>query len=275
MGLGSIGLVASRTVRPFATIGKAAEEFGRGDLAVRAHAHRGAEAHDLASRFNRMADRIEHERQISVGEAVCARLAARATLNSLPDPVFVFDPGGEILSLNEAAQELLSPDDHTPPSLHRIDPTLRAALDRARWHVLRGKGLVSPRSLDEAVPPSRSAGDRCFLPRAAPVYGPTGNIIAATVLLQDVTRLRGLDELRSDIVFGVAQRLRTPLTSMLMAIHLCVEGNAGDLSDEQQRLLQTAREDCERLGAGVDELLDLVRLQCDRRALPRPPGTPG
>lgn len=62
------------------------------------------------------------------------------------------------------------------------------------------------------------------------------------------------------LVHGRAQGFRTPLTSMLMAIHLCLDGSAGELSDEQQHLLLTAREECERLQAGVDELLDLARI---------------
>jgi len=266
MGLGTLGLIAARAARPLSTIGKALEQFGRGDLALRAHSQGVAEARDLVARFNAMAERIEHERCVSVGEMLCARVATRATLNSLPDPAFVFDPDGEILSLNEAAQDLLAPGDRGAPSLYRIDPALRAALDSARWHVLRGKGSVAPRTFDEAVT-SRTPGERCFLPRAEPVYGPTGSIIAATVLLQDVTRLRGLDELRSDLVLGMAQRFRTPLTSMLMAIHLCLEGSAGELSREQQRLLLTAREEAERLQTGVNELIDLARLQGERRAI--------
>jgi PTS system nitrogen regulatory IIA component len=41
--------------------------------------------------------------------------------------------------------------------------------------------------------------------------------------------------------------LRTPLTSLRMAIHLCVEGAAGELGDEPLDLLGAARDDCERL----------------------------
>src|SRR4030095_16674024 len=46
-----------------------------------------------------------------------------------------------------------------------------------------------------------------------------------------------------------------------MAIHLCLEGTAGSLTDKQQDLLYAAREECERLQGFVDELLDLARLQ--------------
>jgi signal transduction histidine kinase len=46
-----------------------------------------------------------------------------------------------------------------------------------------------------------------------------------------------------------------------MAIHLCLEGVAGPLTEKQADLLHAGREDCERLQGIVDDLLDLARLQ--------------
>jgi len=107
----------------------------------------------------------------------------------------------------------------------------------------------------------RPEGERVFLPRAEPVYEEGGGIVAATVVLQDVTRLRRFEELRNDLVSTVAHQFRTPLTSLRMAIHLCLEGIAGPVTPKQQELLYAGREECERLQGIVDELLDLARLQ--------------
>jgi NtrC-family two-component system sensor histidine kinase KinB len=59
----------------------------------------------------------------------------------------------------------------------------------------------------------------------------------------------------------VAHEFRTPLTSLRMSIHLCVEGAVGPLTEKQTELLHAAREDCERLQDIVDDLLDLARIQ--------------
>src|SRR5207248_1147029 len=91
-----------------------------------------------------------------------------------------------------------------------------------------------------------------------------GGIVGAAIVLQDVTRLRRFDELKNDLVATVAHEFRTPLTSLRMAIHLCVEETAGPLTDKQADLLHAAREDCERLQTIVDELLDLARIQSGR-----------
>ena len=84
------------------------------------------------------------------------------------------------------------------------------------------------------------------------------------MILQDVTRLRRFEELKNDLVATVAHEFRTPLTSLRMAVHFCTEQVAGPLTDKQAELLHAAREDCDRLQAMVDDLLDFSRIESGR-----------
>src|SRR5262249_47940751 len=84
------------------------------------------------------------------------------------------------------------------------------------------------------------------------------------VILQEITRLRRFDELKNNLVATVAHEFRTPLTSLRMAIHLCLEQAVGPITEKQADLLQAAREDCERLQAMVDDMLDLSRMEAGR-----------
>jgi signal transduction histidine kinase len=56
-------------------------------------------------------------------------------------------------------------------------------------------------------------------------------------------------------------KLRTPLTSLQLAIGLCEEQVAGPLTAQQSKLLADARQDCDRLRAMLSDLLDLARLE--------------
>jgi signal transduction histidine kinase len=121
-----------------------------------------------------------------------------------------------------------------------------------------------PKGFEEAIRVSSAEGDRYLLPRATPVYEPHRGIVGATVIFQDVTRPRRFDELKNDLVATVAHEFRTPLTSLRMAIHLCLEQVVGPVTEKQADLLHAAREDCERLQAMVDDLLDLSRIEAGR-----------
>jgi signal transduction histidine kinase len=151
--------------------------------------------------------------------------------------------------------------------LHALEPALRGVLQQALEHVAAGKGAYLPSGLDGALRVATAQGDRHFLLRATPLYAEEGDVAGTTVVLQEVTRLLRVEELRNHLVATVAHEFRTPLTSLQMAVHLLTEERIGPLTERQADLVYAAREDCERLQATVDELLDLSRIQAGRMEL--------
>ncbi len=257
-------LLTSRLVLPVARLRAAADRIGAGDFSARVPVSGRDELAQLATTFNGMADRLDRYRRSSLGELLLAQQAAQAAIDSLPDPVLVFDAKGDLLIVNRAGEAMLG------AGLASAPVALRAMVETARAHVLAGKGAYVPRGFEDAVHlPSTSDGDLYYLARATPVYGEQGGITGATVILQDVTRLHRFDQLKNDLVATVAHEFRTPLTSLRLAIHLCLEHVAGPLTDKQSDLLYAARDDCERLQRIVDELLDLAKIQGGRMQLQR------
>jgi len=268
VGIGgcALALVASamwmsRLLRPMSVLEQAVKRLGQGDLRARAVVASQDEVGRLASEFNTMAGRLQQYRDSSLGELLQAQQALQAAIDSLPDPVLVVSSLGQLTQVNQAAETLLKvrPDDGDA-WLSAIEGDLRVVIDRARAQVFAGKGAHVPKGLDEAARYATPDGDRHFLPRAGPVYDEKGTINGATIVLQDVTRLMRVDELRNDLVATVAHELRTPLTSIGMAVHLCAEETVGPINAKQADLLFAAKEDCERLQKIVDELLDMSRV---------------
>jgi signal transduction histidine kinase len=268
IGLWFSSALTARALRPVSILSQAVGRLGQGDLEARARVTDRGEIGQLAVDFNAMADRLKGYRESSLGELLQAQQASQAAIDSLPDPVIVFGAQDGILNINQSAEAVLGFSLETPGDpLARVPPEVREVLDRARAHVLSGKGAYLPRGYEEAVRVDLPDGARFFLPRASPVYAETSGVTAATVILQDVTRLRRFDELKNDLVATVAHEFRTPLTSLRMAIHLCAEEVVGPLTEKQAELLTAARQDCERLQGIVDDLLDLSSIQSGRLEL--------
>ncbi len=267
------GLFAStslthRALRPVSVLSQAVRRLGRGDYATRAVVEGRDEIAQLGQDFNAMAEALQQYRQSSLGELLQAQAASQAAIDSLPDPVVVFGAGGGLLNVNRSAESVLRLSlEGGGDVLGRVAPEAREVLERVRGHVLGGRGAYHPRGYEEAVRVALPEGDRWLLPRASPVYGETGEVVGATVILQDVTRLRRFDELKNDLVATVAHEFRTPLTSLRMAVHLVAEGVVGPVTEKQADLLHAAREDCERLQGIVDDLLDLSRIQAGQLQL--------
>jgi signal transduction histidine kinase len=261
--------LTSRVLRPLNVLSQAVRRIGEGDWDARVRLPGGDELSQLASDINTALDKLKIYRESSLGDLLQANEAAQTVLDALPDPVVVFGVAGEMRNVNEAARKIgIDPD--TRPAGIPFGP-LRESVERARDHVLSGRGAYVPRGLEESIPFSIDGEDRSFLPRAAPVYESRRAVTGAVVVLQDATRAKRMEDLKGDWVATVAHEFKTPLTSLRMAVHLCLEGTVGALTEKQQDLLHAGREDCERLQSLVDELLDLSRLSSARLELR--PGT--
>ena len=273
-----IGVLASasataRLLQPLGLLARTVGRIGDGDFDARVAVSGTDELAQLAGAVNAMAMRLGHYRRSSLGELLLAQHGAQAAIDSMPDPVVIYERSGGILNLNRAGEAVLGIEAGVAEAemAVRMPAALRATLERATSHVLAGKGAFVPKGFEEAAAVSTRDGERYYLPRATPVHAEDGTITGAAVVLQDVTRLRRVDELRNDLVATVAHELRTPLTSLRMAIHLLIEQTAGPLTEQQADLLYATRDDCERLQATVDEVLDLARIQSGRIELnPRP-----
>jgi two-component system, NtrC family, sensor histidine kinase KinB len=262
LGVVTTSRAIALALRPLNVLTHAVRRIGDKDFAARARVEGTDEIASLAADFNAMAERLAEFEQSSLGAVVQARQASHAAIESLPDPVMVFDAAGRILAANDAARTVLRlPRDEQAARLGDVDPAPRAAIERARAHVLAGRGPYVSQGYEEVVRLAASGAERQFLPRGSALYDADGGITGAAVTLQDVTRLRHFDELKTDLVATVAHEFRTPLTSLRMAIHLCLEEAAGPLTPKQAELLHGAREDCERMQAMVDDLLDLSRIE--------------
>lgn len=266
LGLFISARLTRRMLQPLSDLSEATRKIGEGHFDARARVRGHDELARLAQDFNAMAARLAEYRKSSLGELLEAHLSMQAAIDSLPDPVVIFSIEGNLQNVNHAAETLLGlkTEAGSKEPLKNVDATIRAVLERMRTHVLSGKGAYVPRGFEDAVQLPTLLGDRFFLPRGAPVYETRGVIVAATVILQDVTRLRRFEELKNDLVATVAHEFRTPLTSLRMAVHLCTEQVAGPLTEKQAELLYAAREDCDRLQAMVDDLLDLSRIESGR-----------
>jgi signal transduction histidine kinase len=80
------------------------------------------------------------------------------------------------------------------------------------------------------------------------------------LLAEQNDRLRQLDRMKDDFVASVSHELRTPLTSINGYVELLLDGEAGDVSEEQASFLGVIRRNGERLLRVVGDLLFAAEL---------------
>jgi two-component system, NtrC family, sensor histidine kinase KinB len=248
-------------VRPIQAVTDGARAMARGELDQLVPAASRDELGDLANAFNEMARTLREYRQAGTARLLRAQKTAQATIDSFPDPVVVVDPVGSVEQANRGARQLLAVTPAAEPALAWAPAQPLQSLIN---NVLAGQGDYLPLSLEQAIPLDDGGQERYYLPRVVAIRTERDELIGAAVALADVTKFHLLDRLKSDMVATVSHELKTPLTSVQMAIHLLLEEVVGPLTPKQTELLLAARQDAERILTMINDLLDLTRIEQGR-----------
>jgi NtrC-family two-component system sensor histidine kinase KinB len=245
-------------LRPIKALTDSSKELGEGNLDQVVPVLSRDELGQLADAFNKMAGKLRAYRQITGDQILQARQMTEITFSAFPDAILVLSQDGAIDFKNPAADRLSAKlgKDYLPSPV-------QAEAER----VLKGGDDFLPTNFAKALCLRIDDKETFFLPRVIGMRDEHGNVFGAAVVLQDVTRFRLLDEVKTNLVSTVSHELKTPLTSVRMGLHLLLEEKIGALNPKQTELLLAAREDSERLLRMINDLLDLARIESGSRRM--------
>lgn len=253
-------LLADRIVKPLRQLTATTTKMAGGDLNARVAVNSTDEVGVLAAEYNRMAERIRELRSSDMGRLVVAQQTTEAAIDSLFDPVIVTDADGRVTKLNPAAEEIFGVEKENR-GRHVGDVARDARIAGAVAEAIESQQPVAGEGMTSVLPLGPNGTQRSFRLRTTPMRDNQKHLLGAVTLLEDITHLREIDQLKSDFISTASHELRTPLTSVQMGVHLLLEGAAGELNQKQTEILDACREDCERLDKLMRDLLDLSKIE--------------
>jgi NtrC-family two-component system sensor histidine kinase KinB len=250
---GVIYLLSKSIVQPVQNLTESARQLGEGNLEQHVPVVSGDEVGKLAEAFNNMASKLRDYRQSTTDQILRAQQITESALRAFPDPIFVFSPEKEIQLQNAAADDFVQ---HLGGNVLLLGP-LFSLVDES----LAGAADFQPTTFDKAILVNAGAGEKFYLPRVLSMRKQNGAVVGVVMALQDVTRFRVADDVKTNLIATVSHELKTPLTSMQMAVYLLLEEKVGPLNPKQTELLLAARTNSDRLFEMVEDLLDLARFE--------------
>ncbi len=245
--------LAVSLLQPIQALTRSAAALGAGDLEHAVPDSAIAELKGMAGAFNAMAGSLRTYRDAMAEKVLRTQRTMEATLRSTPDPLFVIAREGGDPVRNPAAEQLAA----TPAFAGGFPEALGA---RVREVLETGRHFL-PAGYDQVITLRVGSENRHYLPRILAIGDPLTGFGGAAVFLQDVTKFRLLDDAKTNLVGTVSHELKTPLTSLRMAVYLLLESGVGPVTARQRELLETARDDADRLLRILNDLLDLARLE--------------
>jgi PAS domain S-box-containing protein len=211
----------------------------------------------LAIRHRRLATALAGGRDPATSRAEdLVRVAGqlRRIVDAAKDGILTTDGGGLITSANPAAEALFG---HPAGTL----------FGRPVVVVLPGLQLGGTSGAGSAVGAEvegvRQDGSRFPAELSvSAVASDTGR--AFVVIVRDVTERKAAERMKDEFVATVSHELRTPLTALRGHVELVLDGDGGPVTELQQRFLRVATQSADRLGALINDLLDVAKIEAGR-----------
>ena len=246
--------LARRISRPLEEMRWGAERLAGGGTdqpIIMRDAHVSKEVAELAHSLNNMAEQINNRMNIIIQQ----RNELKAVFSSMTDGVLAIGTDHNILHINRAATELFL--------LHDQDvqgkPFEGVIRNLDLQHYLKTSLHNEPAATEDLT---MVENDRQMTLRihAVPLYDGEGEKIGSLVVMNNLTRINELENIRQDFVANVSHELKTPITAIRGYVETLLDGALDD-PQESKNFLNIIHRQGARLDAIVDDLLTLARVE--------------
>lgn len=237
--------------RPLKSMKEGAERFSKGELSYRLTVPKSGEMAALAETLNLMA--------VQLGERIKGiqrqRSELEAVLSSMAEGVIGVDMEERVIGMNPAAARL-------------IGSSQRGSTGRSIEEVLRYKELQvftkemlsAGQDFMEREIIMYSGGERYINVHGSTLHDESGGRLGVLIVLNDMTRLRKLENMRREFVANVSHEIKTPIT-VIRGFTETLRSGAGEDKEERDRFLGIMEKNLDRLEAVVEDLLTLSRIE--------------
>ena len=243
-------LISRRISEPLVVLRQGAEQFKTGDLKHRLSVEGCYETATLAHTMNNMANELDNK----INDIINQRTRQKAILSSMTEAVVAVDNTKTLIMANGAARELFDiPDDSIGRVLEQVarNPELHQVVDT----MLKHRSSI----LDEEITIFKN-NQPAILQVHATVLSSETEDIGVLVVLNNVTQLKKLENVRKEFVANVSHELKTPITSIKGFVETLRDGAIND-SQNAVKFLDIIARQTNRLESIIEDLLALSRIE--------------
>lgn len=263
--LSFLGLIVSiictnKSLKPIYLLTETIKSVKEGELNKQAPIVYDDEIGMLSREFNDMTKRLHEFEQSTKGNLLTEKYKSVAIVKSISDPLIVLDESYKITLINHCCEDFFQIKEEDVCNKHFLESIRNGELYDYIFYVINNNAIDNEKVI------SINIKDKIyyFNTIVTAVRNKSGKINSVVVLLKNITEFKNLENIRTDFIATISHELKTPLTSIMMGTGLLLDKNIGILNDKQKKLLDTIKEEVQKLTDLVGNLLKLSRIQSDR-----------
>ena len=246
------GLIAN----PISKLTEGIKAIANKNYSQRIHLQRNDEFGELAKAFNDMAEQLNEYEHSNLAKIMFEKKRAETVINSLKDASIGIDKNGTILFANQQALQLLNLKE--PEVVGQKQSDVQQRNDLFRFLTNEENGMPFKIVVNDK--------ENYFTKEQIDIQQEnekTGHVI----ILKNITPFKELDVAKTNFIATISHELKTPLASSDFSLRLLEDERVGKLTAEQKELVQSLKDDNQRLLRILSELLDLSQVESGKMQL--------
>jgi PAS domain S-box-containing protein len=203
---------------------------------------------------NQASNAIEHLQAMASAE----KSKMESMVEGMLEGVILLDENEEMVALNPRAKEMIGFGPEETVSSAMLHEKIRLVnLDAALAECSRENEIIMR---EIVMPDSKWQTLNCVI---SPVKSDKKKVGTA-VILRDITREKEVDAMKTEFISTVSHELRTPLSITKEGLSLILDKVAGDITEKQEMILTTAKDNIDRLGRLINNVLDISKIEAGK-----------
>jgi PAS domain S-box-containing protein len=217
---------------------------------------------DLAKSFNIMAEKLQEYNNSNLYKLSFEKKRLETLINNMHDPIIGLDNQGLVLFANDEALKIIGL--KTEEVIGKLATTLALTNDLMKSLVINDLSNEKQKSLPMKI---FADGKESYFEKETVniTIKPTGEEqtidIGDVIILRNITVFKELDFAKTNFIATVSHELKTPISSIKLSLQLLEKAETGNINEDQQQLIESIKDDSQRLLKITGELLELSQLE--------------
>jgi len=245
---------------PIKELTESIKQIANKNYSERVHFRHQNEFGDLAKSFNTMAEKLQEYHNSNLYKLSFEKKRLETLINNMHDPIIGLDNQDMILFINNEALKIMG--------LKQDEVIGKSAANLAFTNDLMKSLIINKLDTTKADTMKIFADEKesYFEKEIVNItIKPTGEEqtidIGNVIILRNITVFKELDFAKTNFIATVSHELKTPISSIKMSLQLLENEITGTINEEQKHLVESIKEDSDRLLKITGELLELSQVE--------------
>ena len=249
----------NRLLKPIYEVTENIKSIRQGNMNRKTAVEAGDELGVLCAEFNNMTQRLSEFEQSTMGSLMEEKNRTFAVMRSITEPMVIIDEKSNITLMNRSFEKLFSTTIEESFGKHFLEVVSSGGL----FDELSKINYRSEKFSEQIVKFIKNGKTKYYNVMVTPFHYCNGNDekFSEIIVFYDITEMKELEKMRSDFIATVSHEFKTPLTSIVMGADLLSIVGGDKLNSEQIEIINTIKEDSDRLCTLVNDLLELSKIE--------------